>query len=470
MYFNSLEFLAFFIAVLLLYWGMLQKHLKARNLFIWVVSYVFYAFWDWRFLSLIALSSFIDFLAGIQVAKNQGAVRKRWLLLSICTNLGILFTFKYYGFFVDSAHELLLGLGFVTEQIRLDLILPVGISFYTFQTLSYTIDVYRNKIEAEKDVVSFFAFVSFFPQLVAGPIERAGDLLPQFRKKPKLSAEEAADALRQILWGLFKKVVVADQIVHMVNHTFTDYASLSASTLWLGAFYFSVQIYCDFSGYSDMAIGTARLLGFRLSTNFRFPYFATSFRAFWRRWHISLSTWFRDYVYIPLGGSRSNKGRVAFNLMLTFVLSGLWHGASWNFVFWGLLNGLYLLPGIWTTGHQRDKDSSVNSYSLVPKAMLVFAVTLLTWVFFKSATLPDAFSYLERMFSTEWGAVKWVKLYPLLWIGFLFLVEIRMSKMQNPFAIVQHWPMAFRWGLYLFLLLAISYFFKAYQTFLYFQF
>ena len=345
MLFNSFEYLLFLPTVFLLYWFVFNKQIKLQNLLLLAVSYVFYGWWDWRFLSLIVFSSIIDFYCGIYINKSKSEqLKKRWLILSMLVNLGFLGVFKYFNFFSKSLEEALHSVGYQIDTLTLNIILPVGISFYTFQTMSYTIDVYRNKLKPTKDSVAFFAFVSFFPQLVAGPIERATNLLPQFYKKRTLDYNQATDGLRQILWGLFKKIVIADNCAIIVNQIFDNYTDYNASTLIIGAIFFAFQIYGDFSGYSDIAIGTSRLFGFNLMQNFAFPYFSRDIAEFWRRWHISLSTWFRDYVYIPLGGSRGGISMKIRNTFIIFIVSGFWHGANWTFIIWGALNAIYFLP------------------------------------------------------------------------------------------------------------------------------
>jgi D-alanyl-lipoteichoic acid acyltransferase DltB (MBOAT superfamily) len=327
--FNSIEFAFFLPLVYVLYWYVFQRNLKAQNFFILVASYTFYGWWDYRFLGLIFISSLVDYFLGLRI-HGQNDERKRKLLLyaSIGVNLGILGFFKYYNFFVDSFIGAFSDMGIHLQESTLNIVLPVGISFYTFQTLSYTIDIYRRQFEPTKDAIGFFAFVSFFPQLVAGPIERAGNLVPQFLTKRKFSVEKAKDGLRQILWGFFKKMVVADNVALAVNDIFDHHGELPAFTIGLGVIYFFIQVYCDFSAYSDIAIGTARLFGFNLVQNFGFPLFSRNIAEFWRRWHISLTTWFRDYVYIPLGGSKGGKWMKFRNVLIIFTVSGFWHGAS----------------------------------------------------------------------------------------------------------------------------------------------
>jgi len=325
MLFNSIEFAIFLPIVFILYWFVTNRDLRVQNLLLLVASYVFYGWWDYRFLSLIVFSSIVDYSIGLQMSKTDAQNKRKLLLFaSLCVNLGLLGFFKYYNFFIDSFVDAFTFFGHSINPDRLNIILPVGISFYTFQTLSYTIDVYKRKLEPTKDILSFFAFVSFFPQLVAGPIERATNL----------------DGMRQILWGLFKKVAIADNCAVFVNLIFANSADHSGSTLFIGAILFAFQIYCDFSGYSDIAIGTARLFGFNLMKNFAFPYFSRDIAEFWRRWHISLSTWFRDYLYIPLGGSRGSNYVKIRNTFIIFIVSGFWHGANWTFIVWGFLNAL----------------------------------------------------------------------------------------------------------------------------------
>lgn len=333
MIFNSLAFVVFLPLVFMVYWGTRVSSARLQNVVIIIASYVFYGWWDVRFLSLIVLSSAVDFVVGLNLEGEQrSGHRKLLLLLSVATNIGLLATFKHFNFFVSSFASLTESIGFGANLPSLQIILPVGISFYTFQTLSYTIDIYRRKIGATRDPFAFFAFVSFFPQLVAGPIERAANLLPQFGRARVFSSSLATEGLRQMLWGMAKKVVVADNLAPHVEAIFRDYASLDGLTLAWGAVLFSFQVYCDFSGYSDIAVGTARLFGVKLSADFAYPYFSGSIVEFWRRWHISLSSWFRDYVYIPLGGSRVSHVARIRNILVTFTVSGLWHGANWTFV------------------------------------------------------------------------------------------------------------------------------------------
>ena len=345
MLFNSLDFAIFLPIVFVLYWFVTDKRLQWQNLLIVVVSYVFYGWWDWRFLSLLFFSSSVDYWVGLVLEREQSpSKRKLYLWASLGTNLALLMFFKYYNFFVDNFVIAFTFFGINISARSLNIILPVGLSFYTFQSMSYGIDVYRRKLKPTKDFVTFLAFVSFFPQLVAGPIERATHLLPQFYIKRNFDYDKAVDGLRQALWGFFKKMVIADNCAVHADMIFNNSSEYTGSTLLLGAFFFAFQIYGDFSGYSDIAIGISRLFGFDLMKNFNFPYFSRDIAEFWRRWHISLSTWFRDYLYYPLGGSRGGVLKTIRNTLIVFLVSGFWHGANWTFVVWGLLNALYFMP------------------------------------------------------------------------------------------------------------------------------
>ena len=400
MLFNSIEFAIFLPIVFLLYWFVFQKNLKLQNLFIVVVSYVFYGWWDWRFLFLITFTSACSFGAGLLIDKYKETPWKAKTVnvVNIVLNLLILGVFKYYDFFVTSFADAFLG--GKTDGLLLKVILPVGISFYTFQALSYSIDVCRGKLEPTRDIVQFFAFVSFFPQLVAGPIERATNLLPQFGSPRSFKYEEGVDGLRQILWGLFKKMVVADNCAVYVDQVFSTYQTQSGSTLLLAAIFFAFQIYGDFSGYSDIAIGTSKLFGIKLMRNFNVPYFSRDIAEFWRRWHISLTTWFRDYVYIPLGGSRCSKAKIIRNTFVIFLLSGFWHGANWTFIAWGAYHALLFLPLI-LMGKNRKYRNTVAEGRLLPslkevgQMLLTFSLVTIGWILFRSETITDAWEYLE---------------------------------------------------------------------------
>ena len=345
MLFNSVDFLIFLPTVFLLYWFVFQKNLTLQNLFLLAVSYLFYGWWDWRFLSLILICSAINYLAGLALASREEERQRKLILITSCIlSLGLLGVFKYYNFFIDNFINAFALAGIHLQARTLNIILPLGISFYTFKALSYTIDVYKRQLEPTNDIIAFFAFVGFFPQLLAGPIDRATNLLPQFYIKRTFEYNKAVDGMRQILWGLFKKIVIADNCATFVNDIFANYETLPASALVLGAVLFSFQIYGDFSGYSDIAIGTSRLFGFSSMRNFSVPYFSRDIAEFWRRWHISLTSWFRDYLYIPLGGNRGTKYKVVRNTFIVFLVCGFWHGANWTFIAWGLINAIYFLP------------------------------------------------------------------------------------------------------------------------------
>ena len=396
MIFNSLEFFTFYIIVFWLYWFVFQNSQKLQNVLLLIASYVFYAWWDWRFLSLILFSSLLDFAIGKLMAKADSPTKRKYLLFgSLVSNLGLLGFFKYYNFFAKSFGEAMASLGFECSDITLHIVLPVGISFYTFQTLSYTIDIYRNKITPAKGIVSFLTFVSFFPQLVAGPIERAKHLLPQFEKPRSFSYTAARSGSGLILLGLFKKIVVADGLAQIVDVVYASPHDYTGLPLVIATFFFAFQIYCDFSGYSDIAIGTSRLLGFDLMTNFKQPYFSRSLTEFWRRWHISLSTWFRDYVYIPLGGNKIGSFLSYRNLFITFLISGLWHGANWTFVIWGALHGGVLII-------EKALKNVLPKPSLIAQlggVILTFTIVSAGWVFFRSDSLSDALYIFNYMFS-----------------------------------------------------------------------
>jgi len=391
MLFNSIEFFIFYLIVFCLYW--LIKSKTVQNILILVSSYYFYGSWDWRFLSLIFISSCIDYYTGrkIYLSKRKNA----WLIVSLFSNLGILGFFKYFNFFTESFVRLVNQFGFSASFSTLSIILPVGISFYTFQTLSYSIDIFKGKVIPNKSFIEFLAFVSFFPQLVAGPIERARDLLPQFSRERTFSYNIASKGVKLIMWGFFKKLVIADNAAGFVNFVFENSGELGFVLHWLGIVAFAFQIYCDFSGYSDIAIGLAGLLGFSLSRNFNYPYFSENISNFWKRWHISLSSWFRDYVYIPLGGNRNGRGKWIKNILLTFCISGFWHGASWNFIVWGLLHGLYYLP--WNLLRNKFLIKLPVFLSMIG----TFIIVCIAWVFFRQTDLLKALNFSYSLFQVS---------------------------------------------------------------------
>jgi alginate O-acetyltransferase complex protein AlgI len=478
MFFNSLDFALFLPIVFCLYWFVFQKNLRHQNILITVASYVFYGLWDWRFLALIVFSSLVDYFIGKRIyQKEKERTRKYWLWLSIAVNLSLLGFFKYYNFFIDSFRDTFQFFGHDIHLGNLEIILPLGISFYTFQTLSYTIDIYRKKIEPSEDVFAFTSFVSFFPQLVAGPIERASNLLPQFTRSRKFNYSKAVDGLRQILWGLFKKVVIADGCAKYANQIFDNYGSYSGSTLLLGSIFFAFQIYGDFSGYSDIAIGTSKLFGIDLKKNFSFPYFSRDIAEFWRRWHISLTTWFRDYVYIPLGGSRVGKVKQIRNVFLLFLISGFWHGSKWTFVVWGIINALYFLPILLINKNRKNlnivaEKSKFPSLKELFQISFTFLFTTLSWIFFRSKTVEDACLYLKEIASPSLFSIPEISPVLIILLTVIFVVLEWIGR-RNEYAIEKlgfAWKQSYRWFFYLALSMAVLLLAGDPQEFIYFQF
>lgn len=479
MLFNSIDFAIFLPIVFILYWFVANKNLKLQNFLIVVTSYLFYGWWDWRFLSLILFSTLIDYSIGIRLSKEENiSKRKIFLWISILVNLSFLGFFKYYNFFLDNFVSAFSFFGTSINAQGLNIILPVGISFYTFQTLSYTIDVYKRNLKPTKDIIAFTAFISFFPQLVAGPIERATNLLPQFYKKRNFEYHKAADGLRQILWGLFKKVVIADNSAQIANEIFNNSADHSGSTLVLGAIFFTFQIYGDFSGYSDIAIGTSRLFGFSLKQNFAFPYFSRDIAEFWRRWHISLSTWFRDYIYIPLGGSHGTIWMKLRNTFIIFIVSGFWHGANWTFIVWGALNAIYFLPLLLLNKNKVNTDTVAQGKYLPTLKELInmlttFVLTVLAWVYFRAENIGHAWSYLSTIFSKSLFTIPFysgMKMPMLLILLFVFIEwigregEYAIENLKNNFNPI------IRWLFYIFIIILIGLYKGENQGFIYFQF
>lgn len=407
MLFNSIGFLIFLPIVFCLYWFVFNKKYQNQNKLLLLASFYFYACWDWRFLFLLMFSIGLDYFSGIKIENSRNKREaKFWLTLSIVINLGFLGFFKYYNFFIESFADLLGGMGFKVNIWLLNVILPVGISFYTFHGLSYVIDVYKKRIRAERSFIDYAVFVSYFPLLVAGPIERATHLLPQIQKKRTFSYEQAADGMRQILWGFFKKMVIADNCAPLVNEIFTHYQTESPANLLIGAVLFAFQIYGDFSGYSDIALGVSRLFGIELLKNFAFPYFSRDIAEFWRRWHISLSSWFRDYLYIPLGGSKGGLGMKIRNTFIIFLVSGFWHGANWTFIIWGGLNALFFMPLLIMEKNRTNIEVAAQgkwfpSFKEILQILITFSATCIAWIFFRSESVLQAFEYIKRIFSLE---------------------------------------------------------------------
>ncbi len=478
MLFNSLDFAIFLPIVFLLYWFVFNQNLKHQNILITVSSYVFYGWWDWRFLGLILFSTLVDYVVGVSLGKEQNLNKRKILLwISILVNLGFLGFFKYYNFFLDNFKSAFTFFGSEINSNSLNIILPVGISFYTFQTLSYTIDIFRKKLEPTRDFISFAAFVSFFPQLVAGPIERAKNLLPQMLSKRKFKYSEAVDGLRQILWGLFKKIVIADNCAEYANLIFNNSAEYSGSTLILGAVFFAFQIYGDFSGYSDIAIGASRLFGFKLMQNFAFPYFSRDIAEFWRRWHISLSTWFRDYLYIPLGGSRGSKWIKIRNIFIIFIVSGFWHGANWTFIIWGALNALFFLPLMIKNKNRQYLEIVADSKKLPSikeflNILATFCLTTFAWIFFRARDVSHAMEYINGIFSMSLFSIPGELPFMLILLLILF-ISIEWSGRRYMYAIEKmglKWNEPVRWSFYIFIALLIFLFDGNDQVFIYFQF
>ena len=478
MLFNSIEYLLFLPTVFILYWFVFNKDLRLQNLLIFISSYFFYGWWDWRFLSLIFLSTVVDYFVGLKIHQSQDQkVKKIYLWVSVLCNLGLLGFFKYFNFFIDSWIDLLGSFGYEQKSVwTLNVILPVGISFYTFQTMSYSFDIYYKKLKPTKDFISFASFVSFFPQLVAGPIERASNLLPQILTKRVFKYEQGVQGLRLILWGMFKKVVIADSLGIRVDRIFDNYQTMDGGALLLGLVYFSFQIYCDFSGYSDIAIGTAKLFGIEIMSNFKFPYFSRDIGEFWRRWHISLSSWFRDYLYIPIGGSKGGKWMSIKNIFIIFIVSGFWHGANWTFIMWGLTHALLYIP-LFLIGKNRQYTTNVvakNNWfpsikELFQMGMTFFSTTI-AWVFFRSESISDSFNYLILMVSKF--SIPTYERFGIVFVFILVLVVfdwIMRKNERNPINIQNKYT---RWIMYIVLIYLIISYFNIIDTtqFIYFQF
>jgi D-alanyl-lipoteichoic acid acyltransferase DltB (MBOAT superfamily) len=480
MLFNSLTYFFFISIVLTLYWWLLRNDFRRQNLLLFVASYCFYGWWDARFLALIFISSSVDFFLGRAIFRQPDKKKKLHLLwICLMINLGMLGFFKYFNFFTDTFAILVKQFGFEPNLKTLRIILPVGISFYTFQSLSYSIDIYRGKIQPTNKFVSFMTFVSFFPQLVAGPIQRASDLLPQFLKARTFNRERMISGFRLILYGLFKKMVIADRLAYFVDHIYNSSEKYDGSVLLAATFMFGFQIYCDFSGYSDIATGSARLLGFDLTANFRTPYLTKSFREFWRRWHISLSTWFRDYVYIPLGGNHVSQGRWIINILLTFTISGLWHGASITFIIWGFLHGLFLVS-------ERFISKIVElpaRFSWI-NLIVTFLMVNLIWVFFRADSLSQSvhifssftqlnFDFMPKALS-EFGTNDEFREFALsLLVGLPFFVIFELLIGETDFdQVMNKNGIVLRWITYFVLVLIILLFGVLHSApqFIYFQF
>jgi D-alanyl-lipoteichoic acid acyltransferase DltB (MBOAT superfamily) len=481
MLFNSINFAIFLPLVFVLYWFVSPRNLKFQNVLLLASSYFFYACWDWRFLFLLLFSTILDYYTGLKMDQSDVASkRKFWFWLSISINLGFLGVFKYYNFFAESFATGIANLGFEVHPSTINVILPVGISFYTFHGLSYVIDIYKKRITAEKNFVDYSVFVSFFPLLVAGPIERATHLLPQIKRERKFNYSNAIDGLKQILWGLFKKVVIADNCAHYANIIFDSNNDYSGSTLVFGALFFTFQIYGDFSGYSDIALGTARLFGIDLLRNFAFPYFSRDIAEFWRRWHISLSSWFKDYLYIPLGGSKVGMWMKIRNTFIIFLVSGFWHGANWTFLIWGFLNALYIMPSIIFNSNRNHLDSVAAgrffpTFRELGAMTLTFTLTVFAWIFFRAENVTHAYQYITKIFTPKLFSIEDFKddskLLPIVLLV-LFFIFIEWLGREKQYAIAELFSKnrLFRWTFYYGIILMILIYARLNQQFIYFQF
>lgn len=478
MLFNSLHFAFFLPLVFLLYWFVTKNNTRCQNILLLLVSYYFYACWDWRFLFLLCFSTFLDYITGIKVANSTNKTkRKFWFWLSVSVNIGFLAAFKYYDFFAQSFAMALSSINIHVDTLTLGLILPVGISFYTFHGLSYVIDIYKSRIQAEQNFVDYGVFVGFFPLLVAGPIERATHLLPQIKKKRFFDYSKAVDGLRQILWGLFKKVVIADSCAEVANQIFNHSTEYNGATLAFGAIMFSIQIYGDFSGYSDIALGTARLFGIELLKNFSFPYFSRNIAEFWRRWHISLSSWFRDYLYIPLGGSKVDTWKKIRNTFIIFIVSGFWHGANWTFIVWGGLNAIFIMPSI-ILNTNREYINSIADTTFFPNfretisIVITFFLTTFAWIFFRSESVSHAFQIISVIFSPSLISLPQILPKVTLFLVLLFFVIEWFGRKENHALEYMFYskPFWWRWSFYMMLIILVFLSTGKEQVFIYFQF
>lgn len=480
MLFSSISFAIFLPIVFAFYW-LVKKDLKIQNIVLLVASYFFYSCWSYKFLFLLIFSTFLDYFTGIKMFDaGSPKSKKAWFLLSVLINVGFLGVFKYYNFFVSSFAEGLSLLGISTHPWTLNVILPVGISFYTFHGLSYVIDIYKNRIQPVRNFTDYAVFVSFFPLLVAGPIERATHLLPQIQQPRTFEYGQAIAGLRQILWGLFKKIVIADNCAEYANTIFNSHTPVGGSTVVIGAIFFTFQIYCDFSGYSDIAQGTARLFGIELLRNFAFPYFSRDIAEFWRRWHISLSSWFRDYLYIPLGGSKVGVWTKIRNTFIIFLVSGFWHGANWTFIFWGLLNAIYIMPSIIFNTNRNylgivAQGGRLPSFKEVIQISTTFALTVFAWIFFRSENLHQAFTYVHAIFSHSLLSVpyyngRFSSILVLLLAGIFLLVEWQGREREFAIAKIFSGNVFLRWTAYYLIVFAIIVSSGKPQAFIYFQF
>ncbi len=477
MLFNSLEYLIFLPLVVIIYWWLNKRAIIYQNTFLLLMSYLFYGMWNWKFLFLLIFSTLLDYFSAIQIERSSTKAKKKfWLVLSVSINLGFLGLFKYFNFFAEIVSDLANLFGQNSAFVKLDFLLPVGISFYTFHGLSYVFDCYNDKIAVRKNFIDYGLFVSFFPLLVAGPIERANHLLPQIESKRTFSNASAVNGMRQILWGLFKKIVIADNCAIFANTIFDNYLDYSGSTLMVGAMLFAFQIYGDFSGYSDIALGSAKLMGFDLLKNFSFPYFSRNLAEFWKRWHISLSSWFRDYLYIPLGGNQSGTFKRVVNVMVVFLVSGFWHGANWTFIAWGLLNSIFVITDNFVikakmNGVVADGRIFPNLKEIVQIVSTLLCVSIL-WIFFRAESLSIALEYIKRLFTNGLFTIPMVRP-SIVFILILFMLVLEWLGREKDFALQNMYQIKnkyLRWSIYNMILAIILLFGATPQTFIYFQF
>jgi alginate O-acetyltransferase complex protein AlgI len=488
MLFNSIDFAFFLPIVFILYWLLPKRNYFFQNILLLLASYYFYGSWDVRFLTLLAFSTFLDYSTGLQIYNASTISKKKiWLTISVVINVGFLAFFKYYNFFVESFAELLLNFGLKPNYTLLQIVLPVGISFYTFHGLSYVFDIYREKIKPTKNIIDYSLFVSFFPLLVAGPIERATHLLPQIQSARSFDTHKFSDGLRQILWGLFKKVIIADNCAQYSSMVFNHYEHHTGGALLLGALFFMFEVYGDFSGYSDIALGTARLFGFELLQNFSFPYFSRNISEFWTRWHISLSSWFRDYVYIPLGGGRVGKWKKLRNVFVVFLLSGFWHGASFNRILWGGLHAVFMIPIVLFPANECRYQEIVAKGKLFPsikeffQIISTFLLCTLALIVFRTTSIGASIYYLKQIFQSLFkttifsqiaefwkSSIGWTPtLLIVVFIVFEWLNRSRKYAFEN---FAQKLPLPIRWLGYFLVLTAIFLFANRSRQFIYFQF
>ena len=474
MLFNSFEFVIFFILVFIIYWKLLGEKLILQNIFLLTVSYIFYGWWSKTFLLIIFSITLLDFIYGFQVASKNNTKSKIFLWLCIINNLGILFLFKYYNFFANEIQFFFSKIGLSIHPTLINIVLPIGISFYTFHGMSYIIDIYNRKQRPISNFIDYSLFVSFFPLLIAGPIERANHLLPQIQKKRYFNYIQVVEGCRLVLWGLFKKVVIADGLAIISDEIFNNYSNHNGFSLIYGAIAFSFQIYADFSGYSDMAKGLAKMLGFEILSNFNFPYFSKNISEFWKKWHTSLTSWFRDYLFIPMGGSKRSNIITIRNIFIVFMISALWHGASWNFLIWGFIHAICYLPLYLLKNSSSEKlnRSIISKFIKLFKIIITFSFVTFAWIFFRSEGVSNALNYINRLFFNFTDGVSFSRKesFSIFYIIFLLIIDYFLSKNNNSLSL-QIKSRTIRWLFYSFLIFLIGIYMQTNTTnFIYFQF